>query len=99
MRLSSAAMTRMFGLSPFAARDVPLRSPPPPTGASLEELVAAFERDVIGEALRTEGGNVAAAARRLRTTPRILAYRARQIGLDPKTFSPRRRSAGEGETT
>lgn len=67
---------------------------PPASNAGLAELVAAFERDVIGEALRAENGNVAAAARRLKTTPRILAYRARQVGLDPRTF--KRSASGHG---
>lgn len=53
-------------------------------GESWAESVAAFERAILSQALASCGGNVAAAARALRTTPRIVAYKARKVGLIPK---------------
>ena len=42
---------------------------------SLSNLVAAFERDLIEDTLKTAGGSRAKAARLLQTTERILGYR------------------------
>jgi len=58
-----------------------------PAGTGLAAQMAAFERDVISEALRSTRGNMAAAARRLQTTPRILAYSVRKLGLRPEQFA------------
>ena len=52
-------------------------------GQSWAELTAGFERAVLSQALRAHGGNVAAAARALKTTPRVVAYKARKHGLAP----------------
>ncbi len=54
---------------------------------SLTDRVALFERDIIIDALKRTYGNMAAAARDLRTTPRILRYRAAQLNIDPKGYS------------
>ncbi len=54
---------------------------------SLTDRVALFERDIIIDALKRTGGNMAAAARDLKTTPRILRYRATQLEIDPKRYS------------
>ena len=51
-----------------------------PTG-TLAQQVGAFEKAVIEEALRTTKGNMAAAARALGTTARILAYKAKHYQL------------------
>jgi len=48
---------------------------------SLAGRVAALERQLITDALRASGGRIAAAARRLKTTPRILSYKMRKLGL------------------
>jgi Nif-specific regulatory protein len=58
------------------------------TGAdgSLGALVATFERDLIQDALKTTRGNRAAAARLLKTTERILGYKVRKYGIDPRRF-------------
>lgn len=60
------------------------------SGVGLGERVAAFEGELLRETIEECKGNAAAAARRLQTTPRILRYRLRQLGLDPKTFRKRR---------
>ncbi len=56
------------------------------TDGSLQELVAAFERDLIEDTLKSTGGNRSQAARALRTTDRILGYRIRQYGIDCDRF-------------
>ncbi len=48
---------------------------------SLRALTDAFERDLLVDALRRAGGNRSAAARILRTTPRVLSYRLRRLGV------------------
>jgi Nif-specific regulatory protein len=45
------------------------------------------------DALKRSGGNMAEAARDLRTTPRILRYKVAQLGIAPKRF----RAGGGGE--
>jgi Nif-specific regulatory protein len=55
---------------------------------TLEERVAVFERDIIVDALKRASGNVTAAAADLGTTPRILGYKAKQLGLDYHRFRP-----------
>ena len=41
---------------------------------------------MVEDALRDEGGNIAAAARVLGTTERIVRYKARKLGVDPSRF-------------
>ena len=53
---------------------------------SLDETVAAFERDLIQDALKSTRGNRARAARLLQTTERILGYKVRKYGIDPARF-------------
>lgn len=48
--------------------------------------VEEFERRLIREALRKSRGNVAAAARELDLTVRILHYTIRKLGMDPREF-------------
>jgi Nif-specific regulatory protein len=48
---------------------------------SLAAMMAAYEREILIEAMKDAGGNQARAARALSTTPRILAYRLRKHGL------------------
>jgi len=52
----------------------------------LKSLVQSYERDLIRDALKTSRGNMAAAARTLGTTPRIIAYKVRQYGIDPQKY-------------
>lgn len=57
----------------------------------LKRTVADFERHIIASALEQAGGNQTEAARRLGTTKRILAYRMRKHGIDPRRFRRNRR--------
>ncbi len=53
---------------------------------SFDALVAAYERELIVEALKTTRGNKARAARLLGTTSRILSYQAGKLGINAKAF-------------
>jgi Nif-specific regulatory protein len=68
------------------------------TRVSLSDAVAAYERDLIQDALKTTRGNRAKAARLLDTTERILNYKVRGHGIDVRRFkSPEvGRRAGAG---
>ena len=48
--------------------------------------MAAFERDLIQDALKTARGNRAQAARPARTTERILSYKVRKYRIDTGRF-------------
>ncbi len=50
-------------------------------GGNLETLVAEFERNLIEEALKSERGNMAAAARRLGSSARIIRYKIAKLGI------------------
>ena len=54
-------------------------------GETLKAATATFEADIISQALAAHGGNMAAAARALGSTPRIVAYKARKYNLKQKT--------------
>lgn len=54
---------------------------------SLSYRVDAFERDLIRDALKSCRGNVSAAAKSLQSTPRIIAYKVKKFGIDPKAYS------------
>ena len=56
----------------------------PTEGASLRTMMESYEREIIVDALKKHRGNVAAAARHLQTTQRIVGYKIRQLGIDPK---------------
>jgi len=53
---------------------------------SLEERVNLFTRDLIVDALKRCNGNLAAAARDLRTTARIIRYKVKELGIDYKRY-------------
>jgi len=53
---------------------------------SLESAVAAYEKDLIQDGLKTARGNRAQAARLLDTTERIIGYKIRKYGIDPRRF-------------
>ena len=57
---------------------------------SLMERVDLFERDIIVDALKRCNGNVAAAARDLRTTPRIMGYKVKDLGIDYRRYRRRK---------
>ncbi|MEI7437760.1 MAG: sigma 54-interacting transcriptional regulator, partial [bacterium] len=58
----------------------------PDAGASLQTMLDSFERELIVDALKKHRGNAAAAARFLQTTPRILNYRIKQLGVEPHAY-------------
>jgi Nif-specific regulatory protein len=53
---------------------------------SLADAIAAYEKDLIQDALKTTRGNRAKAARLLSTTGRIMNYKVRQLGIDWRRF-------------
>jgi Nif-specific regulatory protein len=53
---------------------------------SLEDAIAAYEKDLIQDALKTARGNRAKAARLLNTTGRIMNYKVRHLGIDWRRF-------------
>ncbi len=54
---------------------------------SLQERTDMFERDIIVDALKRAGGNMAEASRDLRTTPRIMRYKIQQLKIDPSRYA------------
>jgi Nif-specific regulatory protein len=54
---------------------------------SLMERTNLFERDLIIDALKRCDGNLAAAARDLKTTARIIRYKVKELGIDHKRYS------------
>ena len=58
----------------------------PAEGASLKAMVAAYEREIIIDALKKTRGNAKAAARQLQATQRILNYRIKQLAISPKNY-------------
>jgi Nif-specific regulatory protein len=56
------------------------------TRVALPEAVAAYEKDLIQDALKTTHGNRAKAARMLNTTERIIGYKAKKYAIDVKRF-------------
>ncbi len=53
---------------------------------SLKERLALFERDIIVDALKRCNGNLAATARDLRTTARIIGYKVGELKIDFKRY-------------
>jgi Nif-specific regulatory protein len=54
---------------------------------SLKDMVDAFERDILVDSLKSSRGNMAAAARALKTTQRIFGYKVHQHAIDPKRYA------------
>ena len=50
--------------------------------AGFETLVSSFEQELIVEALKNSNGNIAKAARNLKTTPRIIHYKIEKLSID-----------------
>jgi len=57
---------------------------------SLDERVALFERDIIIDALKRQNGNLAAAARDLGTTPRVIRYKVKNLDIEPNRYRTKR---------
>jgi Nif-specific regulatory protein len=53
---------------------------------SLTDAIAAYEKDLIQDALKTSRGNRAKAARLLSTTGRVMNYKVRQLDIDWRRF-------------
>jgi len=53
---------------------------------SLGDAIAAYEKDIVTDALKTTRGNRAKAARLLGTTERIINYKVRKYGIDSERF-------------
>jgi Nif-specific regulatory protein len=58
-----------------------------PVSGDLESLVSAYERDLITDALKSSRGNMAAAARALGATQRIIGYKVKLLGIESKKYS------------
>ncbi len=53
---------------------------------SLKDAISNFEREVIIDGLKTSRGNMRKAAKSLQTTERILGYKVKKYGIDPKLY-------------
>lgn len=58
---------------------------------SFGEAVATFEQELLVEALKKARGNMYQAARDLRESYRVVNYKVKKYGIDPKRFTPGRR--------
>ncbi|OVE76041.1 sigma-54-dependent Fis family transcriptional regulator, partial [bacterium E08(2017)] len=58
----------------------------PTDGASLSDMVDAYEREIIIDALKQNRGNASAAARLLQTTQRVINYKIKQLGINAKNY-------------
>jgi Nif-specific regulatory protein len=58
---------------------------------SFGEAVAKFELELLVEALKKARGNMYQAARELRESYRVVNYKVKKYGIDPKRFTPGRR--------
>ena len=54
--------------------------------ASLADALAGVERDLIADALKSSRGNMAHAARMLKTTERVIRYKVSKYEINPKRF-------------
>ena len=54
---------------------------------SFRYLVENYERDLLRDALKSSRGNIAAASRKLGTTPRITGYKIKKYGIDPNRYA------------
>lgn len=58
-------------------------------GESWKELTEGFEKVILEQALSAHGGFATKAARALKTTPRVVSYKARKYGLAVRTRETR----------
>ena len=58
----------------------------PKDGASLSDLLDAYEKELLVDALKKHRGCAAAAARELRTTQRIMNYSIKRLGVSPADY-------------
>jgi len=57
---------------------------------SMQDRVELFERDIIIDSLKRTYGNMAASARDLNVTPRILRYKVKTLAVDPARYRRKR---------
>lgn len=76
----AAAVQSPSELGPITATDTG-EMPAFVEGASLQEMVESYEKRILSELLKQTNGNIAAAARRLKSTPRIVGYKVKQYEL------------------
>jgi len=58
----------------------------PENGADLKQMIEAYEREILIDALKKHRGNAAAVARYLQATQRIINYRIKALGINPKNY-------------
>ena len=69
---------------PLAVRRWVAKRPQPRyvwNGESWRDLVGAFEKAILEQVLERAHGNISAAARLLKTTPRVISYKAKKHGV------------------
>ena len=71
---------------PAALQNARPAGPAAPVFGDFSARVEAFEREMLDEALKAHRGNVAAAARSLNLTIRIIHYKIRKLRLDPASY-------------
>jgi Nif-specific regulatory protein len=54
--------------------------------ASLKDMVDAYERELIVDTLKKHRGNAAATARALKTTQRVINYKIKNLGINPRQY-------------
>lgn len=59
----------------------------PEGNASFNTLVNSYERELIVEALKRNGGNMSAAARDLGLSPRVIHYKIGKLGITPEWYA------------
>ena len=55
---------------------------------SFENAMQNFEKELIIDALKNSGGNMAEAARLLKTTERVVSYSIRKLRINPRSYRP-----------
>ena len=58
----------------------------PADGASLKDMVDAYEKEVLVDALKQHRGNATAASRHLQTTQRIINYKIKALGINAARY-------------
>ena len=82
-----------YNLPPTLQTDITIKSAASPESgggetADYETLVGNFEREIIINALKNTNGNATGAAKYLRTTPRIILYKIKKLGIDAGLYKP-----------
>jgi Nif-specific regulatory protein len=55
---------------------------------SFEGAIQSYEKELIIDALKNSGGNMAEAARLLKTTERVISYSVKKLRVNPKSYRP-----------